>query len=255
MGDHAPPVTVNPSYFSPATSAALRAASGDPRWDGLAASSRAITSKLMSGPGAAAARLGAGSRVTRRCRSATRATPRRRRSSASMPFARWSGWPRIRTRPGGGSPPGHGRCSQNQDPTKLPVRARPLRDGRSGNTLHPVVLVAAAGAADAAGQPAARDGLLDEAEALDRRSPTYYGAAWVALGRLMLTTKLLDRLLLAAGRPLSGDSPTASSTRRRGRPPRSGGASGALAIARRITSSSAGGHVARAARPARAARR
>ena len=54
------------------------------------------------------------------------------------------------------------------------------------------VLVAAAGAADAAGQPAARDGLLDEAEALDKRFPTYYGAAWVALGRIMLTTKLLD---------------------------------------------------------------
>jgi endoglucanase len=52
--------------------------------------------------------------------------------------------------------------------------------------------VAAAGAADAAGHPAARDGLLDSAEALDRRFPTYYGAAWVALGRILLTTKLLD---------------------------------------------------------------
>jgi endoglucanase len=55
-----------------------------------------------------------------------------------------------------------------------------------------VVLVAAAGAADAAGQLGARDGLLDQAEALDRRASTYYGAAWVALGRIMLTTKLLD---------------------------------------------------------------
>jgi len=34
--------------------------------------------------------------------------------------------------------------------------------------------------------------LLEEAAALDQRSPTYYGAAWVALGRIMLTTKLLD---------------------------------------------------------------
>jgi hypothetical protein len=51
--------------------------------------------------------------------------------------------------------------------------------------------VAAAGAAHAAGLTAARDGLLDAAEALDQRSPTYYGAAWVALGRMMLTTKLL----------------------------------------------------------------
>ena len=76
------------------------------------------------------------------------------------------------------------------DPSKLPVdhtlSGRPL-----GDTLNPVVLVAAAGAADAAGQPGARDGLLDQAETLDRRFPTYYGAAWVALGRLMLTTNRL----------------------------------------------------------------
>jgi len=31
----------------------------------------------------------------------------------------------------------------------------------------------------------------DSAAALDRRFPTYYGAAWVALGRMMLTTNLL----------------------------------------------------------------
>jgi endoglucanase len=78
-----------------------------------------------------------------------------------------------------------------QDPTKLAVE-HDLSGRPSGSTLHPVALVAAAGAADAAGQLAARDGLLDQAEALDRRSPTYYGAAWVALGRIMLTTKLLD---------------------------------------------------------------
>ena len=36
-----PTVIVNPSYFSPATYAALRAASGDGRWGGLAASSHA----------------------------------------------------------------------------------------------------------------------------------------------------------------------------------------------------------------------
>ena len=38
------------------------------------------------------------------------------------------------------------------------------------------------------------DGLLrrlDAAAALEQRSPTYYGAAWVALGRIMLTTSLL----------------------------------------------------------------
>lgn len=65
-------------------------------------------------------------------------------------------------------------------------------DGRpAGGTHHPVALVGAAGAASAAGDHAASRGLLNAAAALQRAHPTYYGAAWVALGRLMLTT---DRL-------------------------------------------------------------
>ena len=56
-----------------------------------------------------------------------------------------------------------------------------------------MALVAAAAAADAAGRRARRrQRLLDAAEALDRGSPTYYGAAWVALGRIMLDTDALD---------------------------------------------------------------
>ena len=48
------------------------------------------------------------------------------------------------------------------------------------------------------GQPTPPDslpratGCSTRPQALDRRSPTYYGAAWVALGRIMLTTNLLD---------------------------------------------------------------
>ena len=185
-----PPVTVNPSYFSPASFLALRAASKDPRWGSLAASSRLITSKLMptssrlppdwvrlegdkpvpigspSDP-QAPARFGFDA-VRTLVRMAEDPDPAGRRIAARA-------WPVF----------------AGQDPTKLPVEHD--LSGRSiGHTLNPVVLVAAAGAADAAGQPAARDGLLDEAEALDKRFPTYYGAAWVALGRIMLTTKLLD---------------------------------------------------------------
>ncbi|MCW3017098.1 MAG: hypothetical protein JWO02_4190, partial [Solirubrobacterales bacterium] len=46
------------------------------------------------------------------------------------------------------------------------------------------------------GARAAAAGLLDRAQAQDRVDPTYYGAAWVALGRLMLQT---DRLAPCAG--------------------------------------------------------
>jgi endoglucanase len=184
-----PPITVNPSYFSPATDAALGAASGDSSWARLSASSRSITSSLMSGrrrlppdwarlEGARPVPIGSPSTPQTRpefsfdavrtlVRMAEDPNPAGRRIAARA-------WPVF----------------ARADPTRLPVQhalsGRPI-----GDVVHPVVLVAAAGAADAAGQSSARDGLLDEAEALDRHSPTYYGAAWVALGRMMLTTKLL----------------------------------------------------------------
>jgi lysyl-tRNA synthetase class 2 len=47
-------------------------------------------------------------------------------------------------------------------------------------------------AAKAAGDDASEAELLDAAEALDRRRPTYFGSAWVALGRLMLDTNELN---------------------------------------------------------------
>jgi endoglucanase len=55
-----------------------------------------------------------------------------------------------------------------------------------------VTLVAAAAAAKASGHGGSAIRLLDAAGALERAQPTYYGAAWVALGRLLLTTHRLD---------------------------------------------------------------
>lgn len=59
--------------------------------------------------------------------------------------------------------------------------------------LHPVALVGAAGAAHAAGARADARRLLALAARRDREQPTYYGAAWVALGREMLVTWRLGR--------------------------------------------------------------
>lgn len=184
-----PPVTVNPSYFSPATFAALRAASGDPRWSTLEASSRSITSTLTQPPARLPpdwARIEGGKPVPI-------GLPSKPQSPAQFGFDAVRTLVRMAEDP---DPAGRRIAARawpvfaGQDPTKLPVEhelsGRPI-----GDTLNPVVLVAAAGAADAAGELAARDGLLAAAETLDRRFPTYYGAAWVALGRIMLTTKFL----------------------------------------------------------------
>jgi len=185
-----PLLTVDPSYFAPATFAALRAASGDRGWDSVAASSRAITSTLMPTAGRLPpdwARI-EGDKVVPIGSPSNAQTPPQFGFDAVRTLVRMAEDP---------NPAGRQIAArawpvfEAQDPTKLPVE-HSLAGQPIGHTLHPVVLVAAAGAADAAGAPAARDGLLDAAAAQDRRSPTYYGAAWVALGRIMLTTNLLD---------------------------------------------------------------
>jgi hypothetical protein len=72
------------------------------------------------------------------------------------------------------------------------VVERALDGSPAGGSRSPVALVAAAAAAKAAGDRGATGRLLSAADALDARTPTYYGAAWAALGRLLLTTKRLQ---------------------------------------------------------------
>jgi endoglucanase len=185
-----PTTIVNPSYFSPATFAALRAATGDARWNSLAVSSRSITNSLMPAPGRLPpdwARLDGNKPVPI-------GSPSDPQSPPLFSFDAVRTLVRMAEDP---NPAGRQLAARawpvfaEQDPNKISVEHR-LTGQPVGDILHPVGLVAAAGAADAAGQAAARDGLLDLAEGLDRRSPTYYGAAWVALGRIMLQTQLLD---------------------------------------------------------------
>ena len=72
------------------------------------------------------------------------------------------------------------------------VAATYALDGqRLGDEQHPAALVAAAAAAAASGEHGRATELLDAADALDARAPTYFGAAWIALARLWLDTDLL----------------------------------------------------------------
>ena len=56
---------------------------------------------------------------------------------------------------------------------------------------HPVMLVAIAGAAAAAGDEERSDERLRAATELNARTATYYGSAWAALGRILLDTEML----------------------------------------------------------------
>ena len=81
-------------------------------------------------------------------------------------------------------------------PGEVPA-LRNLNGSAAGDWEHPVALVAAAATEQGAGNPDGAIERLDAAAQLEQRSPTYYGAAWVALGRIMLTTSLLGECPVA----------------------------------------------------------
>jgi len=85
----------------------------------------------------------------------------------------------------------HAWASMLSDDQKAQSIALGLDGSIVDPTPHALPLVAAASAAAAAGRSADRDRLLDAATSLDRDHPTYYGRAWVAIGRALLTTDLL----------------------------------------------------------------
>jgi cellulose synthase (UDP-forming) len=188
---------VNPSYFSPRAYADLASAHQDPRWDDIAGTSRSIAATLtgsglppdwarvdalvpsggeasaqaqaIGNPGGAAASGSSGptsglDAVRLAIRSAESCVPADRRIAAHL-------WPLYRRHPGiatyslSGAPVGHG--------------------------THAASYVAAAAAAKAGGDDEATQQLLDRAQQADSSQPTYYGAAWVALGRVMLTSSAL----------------------------------------------------------------
>ena len=53
---------------------------------------------------------------------------------------------------------------------------------------HPMPLVASAAAAGAAGDESSQESRLESAEKMYAQDPTFYGAAWIALGRMLLET-------------------------------------------------------------------
>jgi endoglucanase len=154
---------VNPSYFSPGAYAALARVAPDRRWARLAADSRRMLSRLPAPPPDWARMDASGIHATAGYGYDAFRIPIRYAASCSAAdrrvVARW--WPKVR------------------------------------RTDNPVATVGAAAATRAAGDTATSDALLDRAEQQDDEHPTYYGSAWVALGRELLQT---DDLTLCGGR-------------------------------------------------------
>jgi endoglucanase len=154
----------NPSYFDPRGLAALH-------MDDVAGATRRVVAALVGG-------------------------------SAGRPPPDWA---TVGPPPAPAPPPG-GRAASGYgyDAARVPIRLAASCDpadrrlAASMNGLegaapgrHPLFAVARAAQAWAAGDRAAAGRLLDDASIQDQAAPTYYGAAWVAIGRLLLDTDLL----------------------------------------------------------------
>ena len=181
------PGTLNPSYWALPVLADVARRTGDRRWSALRSESERLLSSLTD----------AGRRLppdwARVDGPLVRPTPA---PSGEVPDVRYSldaqrsiVW--LTT----------ARGSARQLAARLWTRLAPTAghgaialdpDGRVlDGDRHPLGLIAAASSAVAAGHDDEAARLLAAAQSIDARWPTYYGSAWVALGRALLTTDLL----------------------------------------------------------------
>jgi endoglucanase len=182
--------TINPSYDAPRAYEQLAGATRDRRFLALERSGARVAAQLMT---PAPVLLPDWARLDARATATPASAPGRWRVSPRSTF-------RAARLPI--------RYAEACDPASVAVAATPwaffskqtpARLGMAyrldGTRLIPaqmaVMLVGAAASADASGQSAERDAFLAQAAAVDKAYPTYYGAAWLALGRVALTTRRL----------------------------------------------------------------
>jgi cellulose synthase (UDP-forming) len=190
---------VNPSYFSPRAYADLSSAHNDPRWDDIAGTSRSIETTLTGGgslpPDWARAdgMVPSGGRASAQAQSIADPGGDASSSSTSGPASGLDAL-RLAIRSAESCVTADRRIAAHLWPLyhRHPGIATYELDGKPvGSQTHPASFVAAAAAAKAAGDDDAAERLLDRAQQADSSQPTYYGSAWVALGRVMLTSSAL----------------------------------------------------------------
>ena len=177
------PQQINPSYFNPRGERDMLKLTSDPRWTALASTHRAIVERLLSSAalppdwvqleGDSVSPTGHESAPIQFGLDAAR-IPIRLAESCSAEDRRLAAGMRV-----------------TLDRPMPPPGIRHLDGGPATDWKHPVALVAAAATDHAAGDDAAADERLDAAADLNRHYPSYYGAAWVAMGHIMLQTSLL----------------------------------------------------------------
>lgn len=186
------PYEIDPSYFAPEAMTALATASGDRRWRAAEQDADALVASLEGTPGSRRlppdwAVLSPDGQVAPAGPPSSNGSPAYGLDAERVPV--WfaascstseralsaATWPILRSAAGSGADLSYSL------------------DGVSQSDLeNPLGLVAAAAAADASGDRGAAATLLDRADAQSASYPTYYGDAWVALGRVLLDTTWLS---------------------------------------------------------------
>lgn len=178
------PVTVEPGYWAFPAYAALAALTGDHRWQALSGSDLSHLQQLTDGGARLPsdwAQLGNGATIAPAPAAGQTTTHSGQDGARALVWADCSddsglgsGWWRL------------------IGPTAARAPLTRALDGSPASTdKSPLSAVAAAAVAKAAGQTATATRLLGDADQIARTYPTYYGSAWTALGRVLLTTTSL----------------------------------------------------------------
>ncbi len=188
-----PPYVVNPGYFSPRAEWELFESSGDRRWADITRTQRVLGWQLM-GSGMLPPDWATVSEVGHAVPSepVTGGVPVRfGLDAARLPIRFAESCDKQDRALAGVMRP---VLTASGDVPAL----RNLDGSAASDWQHPVALVAAAATEKGGGDTDGAVERLDAAAQLEQRLPSYYGAAWVALGRIMLTTSLLGQCPAAA---------------------------------------------------------
>ena len=185
------PSVVDPSYLAPEAMALLRVTTGDARWSAIEGDAIAAVTSLQHAPTPQLppdwASLSTAGAITPASAPGTSTPPAYGLDAQRVPVwlaascsasaravaAAW--WPILAHASGGGADLTYALSGASQT-----------------HVVNPLGLVAAASSAAAAGQRALALKLLNRADAQSARFHTYYGDAWVALGRVLLDTTWLS---------------------------------------------------------------
>jgi len=187
------PASLNPSYWALPALTGLGQLTGTRQWRRLASGAVAMTVRLTRGgrelPPDWAVLTGRGKLAPSPSPDGTeRQVEYGLAAQRTIPWFAFSCYPRA-----------HALASRWWRLLRRPDRARALALHPNGRPVNadpaPMSFVAAASAAQAAGQQTASHRLLDRAAAQQHRRPTYYGGAWTALGLALFSGALTSPCL------------------------------------------------------------